>query len=389
MSRFEQLSTGSAALDPVLVPGGPARIDRCLHYPYSSAYRHNCPDKNKRPVAAALKNYPSLPKPARYFPLNPGGYGIEPGLGKLGKDFGNGDTDGKLFQFDTQFETYRLNTLTARQERLGKYVCHSSADGAETHTANLFIAKQLATEHPHLFHIESTADRLVLNCQLSGDRLAFRYDGTLDSGPATIMSPETGGFSNGWDALGCQVQEDMALVNVDQAINTITALHLCAANHWGAEQKLGQSFLDAHAAVPRFTQRYFDNNKLIQGLITKGPYTRFAWGLATDCRLNHHPVAPEHGNTDDWHGRRFDPVNPQLFLRVERQCMQGIPDTRQLLFTIRTYFLDTKDILHNKDEAGLLISSIKGMDGASLRYKGLAADSDAIINWLETLLAEP
>jgi len=332
-----------------------------------------------------LPNKPFLPEPARYFPLNPGGYGIEPGLSRLGKDFGNGDADRKLFQIDTQFIAYRHNALSARRERPGKYVCNLSAESTGSRLANLFIAKQLAAEHPGLFNIDTTSDHLALSCRLSGDRLVFRHSGTLDVTLTTTA--DAGQFKNGWDALGCQVQEDMALVSVDQDNNIITALHLCAANHWGAEQKIGQSFLDAHAAVPRFTQRYSDNNKLLHGLMSKGPYTRFAWGLATDCRLNHHPVAPEHVNADDWRGRRFDPANPELYLRIERQCLQGVPGTSQLLFTIRTYFLDAREIAKSQNEAGLLISSLKGMDAASQQYKGLSADRDDIIGWLGTLPA--
>ncbi len=85
--------------------------------------------------------------------------------------------------------------------------------------------------------------------------------------------------------------------------------------------------------MEKITQRAV---QLLNSLVNKGPFVRFAWGLATDRYLNHHPIAPEGKNTRFWEGRRFDPDNPELYLRVERQVTHGFPEIDAFMFTIRT-----------------------------------------------------
>ncbi|MEE8428728.1 MAG: heme-dependent oxidative N-demethylase subunit alpha family protein [Gammaproteobacteria bacterium] len=84
--------------------------------------------------------------------------------------------------------------------------------------------------------------------------------------------------------------------------------------------------------------------RLVQSMINKGPFVRFAWRIATDTRLNHHPAPPAVQNVFDWRGRRFQTDNPKLFLRVERQTINRLPDVDAALFTIRTYFMDIKGL---------------------------------------------
>jgi hypothetical protein len=65
---------------------------------------------------------------------------------------------------------------------------------------------------------------------------------------------------------------------------------------------------------------------------------RFAWGLSTDTPLNHHPEPPMNILPLQWQGRNFDPNNPRLYLRIERQVIWGLPKYEAVLFVIRTYF---------------------------------------------------
>ena len=90
---------------------------------------------------------------------------------------------------------------------------------------------------------------------------------------------------------------------------------------------------------------------LLQGILQKGPFVRFAWGVGTDNRLNHHP-APPPGKTElEWGGRRFDPKNPKLYARVERQVLWAIPNKNRALFTIRTYFQDMAEMKKTNPDA--------------------------------------
>jgi hypothetical protein len=107
---------------------------------------------------------------------------------------------------------------------------------------------------------------------------------------------------------------------------------------------------------------------------------RFAWGLSTDMRLNHHPEAPADHDPLDWEGRAFDPAKPKLFVRTERQTLTGVPQVQAVLFTIRTYFEDVQSL--TQAQQNQLHDAIESMSHDTLRYKGLHADKEKLLNFL-------
>jgi hypothetical protein len=100
---------------------------------------------------------------------------------------------------------------------------------------------------------------------------------------------------------------------------------------------------------------------------------RFAWGVTFDDELNHHPNRPK---------TPFDPANPRAFLRVERQTIWGFPRVGAALFTIRTYLYDCNELRRDPATRDPLVSALRTMPPASLKYKGIAPYADALIAWL-------
>src|SRR5438045_2193391 len=97
------------------------------------------------------RDVPTLPPPARYFPLDDGKYRVEPALSKFGHPFGNGAADPLVFQFDREFDAYRKVKLAARAERLDKYFQTHCFTGNLAAAAAKFIFHRLTSEHPRLF----------------------------------------------------------------------------------------------------------------------------------------------------------------------------------------------------------------------------------------------
>jgi len=269
-----------------------------------------------------------MPKPARYFPLESGRYEVKPGLFKFGTDFGNGDADKQVFQIDDQFPRYRTAKMEARQERLSKYFLTHDYRSATAARAARFIAEHLGVAETDL------------------------------------------------DALAYQVQEDLAVIQRDGYRHWLAAIHLCFPNHWAAEDKIGKTFAEIHAPVAGIEPVNRQADKMVDAMInaTQG-YVRFAWGVATDDQLNHHPQSPR--------GRHFDPANPHAFLRIERQTIWGFPEVEASLFTIRTYFEDLAIL--EADKRAKVISAIESMTPASRQYKGLAESRDDLLAWLRSL----
>ena len=108
---------------------------------------------------------------------------------------------------------------------------------------------------------------------------------------------------------------------------------------------------------------------MLESIIHKGPFTRFAWGIATDTRWNHHPTAPQGIDADEWYGRKAEGAQSKFYVRSERQNLVGFPGVNAFLFTIRTYFYDIDTL--EQHEKFALSEALNSMSEATLAYKGL------------------
>ena len=320
---------------------------------------------------------------AQYFPLSKGVYDVKPGLIAFGTDLGNGAADRQLFQIDDYYTSYRNAKLVAREERLGKYYQVDRYSSLLARTLAAFIAARLATEHPQVFVLSTASDGHMLHCRLSGERLRFDDEWQL-TGEST--RPQRGpAYVSALDALACQLQEDLTVVCREAGENWLAALHLCFPGHWSAEAKIGRDFATVHRPVPGMERTNRNAHEIVDAMIDHGPYVRFVWGLSTDSRLNHHPEPPNSlpsGERAAWQGRHFDPADPRLFLRVERQVIWGVPQDHAALFAIRTYLSDIGPMRRDRWRRDKLCAALRSMSVESLRYKGIA-EREAIINWLQ------
>ncbi len=301
-----------------------------------------------------------LPPPATYYPFESGVYKIGAGLLPLDRDLGNGPRDSHVFQFDDELSQFRENSIRARGYGLERYAGWRDCPEDILDVAVRWIASRLAEEHPHLFGLR---DDDVLESRLTGERVS-------------LVDPDA------FDSLASQLQEDLAIVHVDNGDDRLAAVHVTAPNYWNPAEKLGKNFVAVHAPVPGMETLNRQSQKIMRMLIGDVRYQRFAWGVTTDRRLDHHTVQPPEfrGAEVEWHGRRFEAANPQLFVRVERQVLASLPRVPAFLFTIRPYFLDCAGLSQTHQHA--LASAVESMGPDALRYKGLHADAETIVGWL-------
>lgn len=326
-----------------------------------------------------------LPDPARYDPSSDGRYEVKVGLHKLDTDFGNGTADTKVFQLDNQWPHYRKQKVLARRERFNKYICAEGLSPRARKALIKVLLTRLSRDYPQWFYLEQHPGAgWALYCKLTNETLHFsldlNYQGTQVRG-GKECSP-TPAYTSALDALACQIQEDLAVVQVEaDGRDRLTALHLCFPNHWSAQEKLGGNFAAVHRPVPGMEKISARSRRLLQSLTQRGPFVRFAWGLATDTRLNHHPDRAEGFPNDSvWRGRTFQSDHPELYLRIERQVTTCLPGADAFIFSIRTYFEDVR--LWEKERRLKLVSAIETMNEDTLRYKGIAASRDEILSWL-------
>ena len=314
----------------------------------------------------------SLPEPAAYIPLGMGEFRFVVGLRPLGAERA-GTQDHCVFQLDRTWSTYRAAKLAARAENLEKYFLYRDCEPSLRTAACRLIADRLVAEHPRCFGRVGGEVGARLACALSGETFTLVPGGEV----AEVAGGPAPAYRDGLDALASQLQEDIALVDAD---GRLVAVHVCFPNHWAPADRVGGDFMAVHAAVPAMDHIISAAPRLHAQLARGEPRVRFAWGLATDTRLNHHPVPPPGEPPDTWRGRAFDPARPELFLRIERQVVLPVPETGAYLFLIRSYFRDVGALA--ADERARLAAALRTMDADVLAYKGLAHDRAAILRWL-------
>ncbi|MBN1516842.1 DUF3445 domain-containing protein [Candidatus Sumerlaeota bacterium] len=322
----------------------------------------------------ALRKIQSV-EPAIYFPIPNGRYVVTAGMRPLTTDYGNGPADGLAFQLDREFpETFRQK-LQARRERLEKYYGEHKLDPQVREIAVAWIVERLAQEHPEYFQLERDGERLALKCALTKEELDFEYGELIESEGG---EPEPL-YASALDALACQVQEDIAIVQSTGGQDHVAALHCCNPSHWAAESKIGKSFADVHVPVANFQQLSANATHLIQTMLKKGPFVRFTWGLSTNERLNHHPEPAPDVSPEEWFGPPYTQITSasQLFMRIERQFVQGFPEHGAFIFLVRTYYRNAVE-LSNAERADLR-SAVETMHPDSLKYKGLAEGQAQIL----------
>lgn len=211
------------------------------------------------------------------------------------------DPRDKIFQFDTNYHRDIDNKVACREERLSKY--YQKISPFDLGHINKFIMKELYNTLNHFAFFNSSE------------------------------------YHDMFDGLATEVQEDLAVY--DAKNQRTVAIHLCHANGWSAEGFIGKSFEWIHTDVKNSKDKLVvpNPNKFVDRIMKiEGTIERVgAISFNKSADLNRHPENTQGEN------RKFDPENPSLFMRVERQTVTPFPEYGTFLFTIKTYFYDCAD----------------------------------------------
>ena len=179
--------------------------------------------------------------------------------------------------------------------------------------------------------------------------------------------------------LGLALQEDLCLMRAGPDGYRLVGAFVAFPSRWNLGEKIGRSMPQIHAPVPgleqaigRPVQVFFDK------LAADRPVWRANWSITDDPALHQ----PSHAFR-----RTTKVVNPEdagnrLWLRVERQTLTRLPQSRAVLFTIMTFIEPLSRIADEPDLATLLASRLDELSEEMLLYKNLAANKAAIGQYL-------
>jgi dimethylamine monooxygenase subunit A len=188
------------------------------------------------------------------------------------------------------------------------------------------------------------------------------------------------------------VQEDFMLLQEIDGRSTITA----ASNAYSSSGRLvaavGRDVRWAHEPVPNLTGLHGARiDRILASVHENAPSARFNWQL-TPLSSIFFPSDPHTANQSalQYVSARLskDPsLAPSLLhMRVERQTLRRLPETRAVAFTIHTYSDPLSSLIGDSVALRAVLALLKDYSPARLRYTEMDAVHAAVITWLEAVL---
>jgi dimethylamine monooxygenase subunit A len=193
-----------------------------------------------------------------------------------------------------------------------------------------------------------------------------------------------------WQLSGI-VQEDFMLLEGLDGRMTITA----ASNPYSSSGRLvasvGRDIHWAHEPVPTLTATLGPRiERILQSVHEDAPCARFNWQLTPlgSIFFPHDPHAANNLALKAVSAQlREDPsLAPSLlYMRVERQTLRRLPETRAVAFSIHTYSDPLATLAPDTVSCESLLKLLRSYPLERLQYNEMHTIRDAVIAWLESL----
>ncbi len=183
------------------------------------------------------------------------------------------------------------------------------------------------------------------------------------SGALSDRFPEGVRTENAEDYLefiGARLAEDICVLSPDEDGYRLTAAVLCFPNRWKLHEKMGRTVTEIHDPVPEYAEgasRVVD--RFLAKLRPLRAFERSNWGIVLSPTL--------------FHPDRADPVTQKnlsrSFLRVEKQSFLKLPESKAIIFSIRTSIVPWTELSGGTQDA--VMQTARSLSGEWLAYKAL------------------
>jgi hypothetical protein len=181
------------------------------------------------------------------------------------------------------------------------------------------------------------------------------------------------------EAASLLVQEDLCVMSQVGNDWILSAASLCFPSRWDVREKIGKNLLGIHGPVPHYaetigaaTQNIFDK------LTVERPVWRVNWTVMDSGEL-HQPTAVR---SPDAMEITSGNIENALYFRRERQTLRKLPDSGDILFTIRTYSDTFAQVVKQfPDFRQHIGTTIAGSTPELVDYKGWANILNELQSW--------
>jgi hypothetical protein len=209
-----------------------------------------------------------------------------------------------------------------------------------------------------------------------------------------VDGPERSPTAHPLEIAGRLVQEDLVLLVERHEGLVVGGGSVCFPNRWDLASKLGLRLAEVHAPVSRLNDQLGGSvDTFFERLQPDRSFWRAGWTVldtgelfqptnGTAPPLDPLPDLDVDGDGDGgrWAGER-------LFLRVERETFRRFPETRCVLFTLRTYVRPLAHLAARPDDARRLAEALRAMPPDVAEYKKVTALAPAAVAWLDAVTA--
>jgi hypothetical protein len=189
------------------------------------------------------------------------------------------------------------------------------------------------------------------------------------------------------------VQEDFMLLQQVDGLTTITAASNAYSSSGRLVSSVGRDIRWAHQPVPSLTALHGARiDRILASVHEDALCARFNWQL-TPLSSVFLPPDPHAANKDalravsDRLSRDFSLAPSLLHMRVERQTLRRLPETRAIAFSIHTYSDPLACVAADQVAIDALLTLLKGYSAARLHYNEMDTIHASVIAWLESLTA--
>jgi hypothetical protein len=181
------------------------------------------------------------------------------------------------------------------------------------------------------------------------------------------------------EAASLLVQEDLCVMSQVGNDWILSAASLCFPSRWDVREKIGKNLLGIHGPVPHYaetigsaTQNIFDK------LTVERPVWRVNWTVMDSGDL-HQPTAVRSPDAMEVTSAN---IEESLYFRRERQTLRKLPDSGDILFTIRTYSDTFAQVVEQfPDFRQHIGTTIAGSTPELVDYKGWAKILGELQSW--------
>lgn len=183
---------------------------------------------------------------------------------------------------------------------------------------------------------------------------------------------------------GSLVQDDLVILSRRETGWHIVAGYVAFPSSWLLSEKIGLPMEGVHHHVPGFaggTRNAAMINRIFDNLQPDLPARRMNWSIYPEGDLFWPPE-----RSARFAGLPFTPANN--FIRVERQVLRRLPETGDIVFSIRIYSDPIGTLLALPDGASIaatLAERLEGLTPEQLAYKGMVDRKAALVSWLRAL----